>query len=43
MILPLSDSEDDNTFSTTAVTPEVCPVIFDPTSWSAYADTGIPR
>ena len=32
--LPLSESSGNMILSTTAVTPEVCPVIFVPTNWS---------
>ena len=40
--MPLSEFVGNNTSVTYAVTPEVCPVIFVPTNWSAYADTGTP-
>ena len=39
---PLSESADGRILSTTAVTPEVWPVMVAPTNWSAYASTGTP-
>ena len=39
---PLSESADDKTLSTVAVTPDVWPVIVVPISWSVYASTGTP-
>ena len=42
MRLFLSESWGYNTVSTTAVTPDVCPVILVPINWSAYAAIGTP-
>ena len=43
MRLPLSEFAANSTLSTTAVTPEVCPVIFVPISCDTYASTGTPK
>ena len=41
--LSLSESSFDNIFLIVAVTPDLPPVILNPTNWSVYNDTGIPK
>ena len=42
-MFPLSESSFDNIFLIVAVTPDLAPVILNPTNWFKYKETGIPR
>ena len=41
--LSLSESSFDNIFLIVAVTPDLAPVILNPTNWLVYNDNGIPK